>query len=87
LGKEGDVNAGYVIRFRVACLIRIHYPNIEDMSDVARGDRIVEDKNSEGASLECSELVEHDRNLDCEQAVNLHWACLIRIDDLARLNR
>jgi hypothetical protein len=31
LGKEGDVNAGYVFRFRVTRLIRMHYPNIEDV--------------------------------------------------------
>jgi hypothetical protein len=45
LGKEGDVNAGYVLDSeRVARLIRMHYPNIEDMPDVARGDKTVEDK-------------------------------------------
>jgi hypothetical protein len=37
LGKEGDVNAGYVLDSEwVARLIRMQYPNIEDMPDVTR---------------------------------------------------
>jgi hypothetical protein len=48
--------------------------------------RFKTDEKSE-LSLDSSKLEKHDQDLDHEQAVNLHWACLIRLDDLARLTK
>jgi hypothetical protein len=51
LGKEGDVNAGYVLDSeRVARLIRMHYPDIEDS-------RIDEDKRDEDKRVSLVQIV------------------------------